>query len=94
MLIEAPFRLKEHLEGEFHVNVMINKKNLKELTSEISQLHALRTSELVMLSYENGYFKNFEDLDINALEAALYKVKYSGCSISFKEIKQYLSGVR
>jgi hypothetical protein len=94
MLIEAPFRLKEHLEDEFHVNVMVNKKNFKKLASEISPFRALRTSELVMLSYEKGYFKSFERLHVNALEAALYKIKYSGCSISFKEIKQYVAGVQ
>ncbi len=93
LLIEAPIKLKEHLEEEFHVNVMVNKKNLESLTSEISPLRALRTSELVMLAYENGYFNRFEKMEKYALEAALYKIKYAGCSISFKEIKEYASGV-
>ncbi len=91
MLIEAPFRLKEHLEAEFRVNVMINKKNFHDLQSQISQLKSLRSSELVMLAYEHGYFKSFDSLQKEALEAALYKMKYSGCSISFDEIREYLS---
>jgi hypothetical protein len=94
MLIEAPFRLKEHLEKEFSVNVMVNKNSYRELVSKISPLKALRSSELVMLAYENGYFKNFEDLQKSALEAALYKMKFSGCSISFDEIKNYVSMVK
>ncbi len=93
MLIEAPIRLKDHLQDEFNVNVMVNKNNLKQLSAEISPLRALRTSELVMLAYEQGYFRHFESLEKSALEAALYKVKYSGCSVSFKEIKQYMAEV-
>lgn len=94
MLIEAPFRLKEHLQDEFRVNVMINKKNLKELSSHISALKAIRSSELVMLAYEQGYFKTFENMEKRALEAALYSTKYSGCSIGFDEIGDYLSSVK
>jgi hypothetical protein len=94
MLIEAPFRLKEHLEREFSVNVMVNKNSYREVESKISGLKALRSSELVVLAYENGYFKNFEDLQKEALEAALYKMKFSGCSISFDEISNYISMVK
>jgi hypothetical protein len=94
MLIEAPFRLKEHLENEFSVNVMVNKGNFRELTSKISNLKALRSSELVMLGYENGFFKNFNGLQREALEAALYKMKFSGCSISFDEISSYMAMVK
>ncbi len=94
MLIEAPFRLKEHLESEFNVNVMINKNSFRELSSKISGLKALRSSELVMLGYENGYFKSFDKLQREALEAALYKMKFSGCSISFDEISSYMATVK
>lgn len=93
LLIEAPFRLKEHLETEFKVNVMVNKENLRFLASQISGLHAMRSSELVMLAYEKGYFKNFKNLQKEALEAALYKIKYAGCSISYNEIDDYLKSV-
>jgi hypothetical protein len=94
MLIEAPFQLKEHLEREFEVNVMVSKNSFRELSSRISHLKVLRSSELVVLAYENGYFKSFSNLQRAALEAALYKMKYSGCSISFDEIKEYLGMVR
>ena len=93
LLIEAPFHLKQHLETEFQTNVMVNKGNFKELASRISCFKALRSSELVMLAYEKGYFKNFNGLEKQALEAALYKMKYSGCSISFDEILDYVTRV-
>ncbi|MEW6035969.1 MAG: hypothetical protein AB1529_05120 [Candidatus Micrarchaeota archaeon] len=94
MLIEAPFRLKEHLESEFQVNVMVNKNSYRDLSSRVSGLNVLRSSELVMLAYERGFFKNFGNLQRAALEAALYKMKYSGCSISFEEIHGYLETVK
>lgn len=90
LLIEAPFKLKEHLEVEFKINVMVNKSSYRELSSRISHLSAIRSSELVMLAYEKGYFKSFVNLQEEALEAALYKIKFSGCSISFDEINQYM----
>jgi hypothetical protein len=94
MFMEAPQRLKKHLEDEFKINVMVNKKNYKELLSEISPLKALRSSELVMLAYEQGFFKHYNDLERDAIQAALYKIKYSGCSLGFDEIHEYLSKVK
>jgi hypothetical protein len=64
------------------------------MASQVSSLKALRSSEMVMLAYEQGYFKNFSKLQAQALEAALYKVKYAGCSITFEEISDYLSAVK
>ncbi len=90
MLIESPLALKDHLEAEFSVNVMVNKENLRKIASEISPFRVLRSSELVMLASEHGYFSDFRDLERKALEAALYGVKYAGCSISFDEISAYL----
>ena len=94
ILIEAPFELKQHLESEFQVNVMVNKSSFRDLASKLSTLKVLRSSELVMLAYERGYFKNFTTLQKEALEAALYKMKYSGCSISFDEIHEYIGMIK
>lgn len=93
ILIEAPLTLKEHFEQELGVNIMINKSNLRELSHEISALKVLRSSELVMLAYEKGFFKNYKNMEKKALEAALYKLKDAGCSISFDEISIYLASV-
>lgn len=94
MLIEAPFRLKEHLEDEFRINVMVNKKNLSELTKRIGHFSAIRSSELVSVAYELGFFDKYQEMEKAAYEAALYTVKFSGCSIGFDEIKECLSQVR
>lgn len=94
MLIEAPYQMKEHLAEELRVNVMADKKSLSEFTSFTKGMTAIRSSELVMIAYENGFFDHFGDLKLQALEAALYKVKFSGCSLRFDEIEQYMKMVK
>ena len=90
MLIEAPFKMKEHLQDELGVNVMVDRKSLTEFSSYTKGMSAIRSSELVMLAYENGFFDHFGDLKKQALEAAFYKVRFSGCSLRFDEIKEYM----
>jgi hypothetical protein len=90
MFLEAPFQIKDHLEDEFETNVMVNKKNLSLLNEEIGSLNAIRSSELLILAYEKGYFKRYQKMEKKALESALYQAKFSGCSIRFSEIDEYL----
>ena len=94
MLIEAPFVLKKHMEDEFGVNLMLNKEHLKEISDYTLNMNAFRSSELVMLAYENGFFKGFEKMEKDAMEAALYNVKFAGCSLRFDEITKYLRWVK
>jgi len=94
MLIEAPYSMKDHLAEEFGVNIMVDKKALSEFDSLTKGMSAIRSAELVVLSYENGFFDHFGELKRDALEAALYKVKFSGCSLRFDEINEYLSMVK
>lgn len=94
MLIEAPFRLKEHLEKEFSTHIMLDKKKMREFSDITRSMNVIRSSEIVILAYENGFFNHFKDIKKEALEAALYKTKYSGCSIRFDEIKTYLKSVK
>jgi len=92
MLIEAPFRLKEHLEKEFGINVMLNKTNFAAFRDMFGSMNVIRSSELVMLANDYGYFRKFGNKDKQVLEAALYRIKFAGCSISFDEIREYVRG--
>jgi hypothetical protein len=94
MLIESPFKIKEHLEQEFKVNIMVHRDNLFEFSNLTKGMDIIRSSELVILAYENGYFDQYDTLRVDILEAALHKVKFSGCAIRFDEIKQFIDGVR
>jgi len=94
LLIEAPISVREHLAKEFGINVMLDKKALSEFSSLTQGMTAIRSSELVMMAYENGFFDHFDELKNEALEAALYKIKFSGCSLRFDEIDEYLRMVK
>ena len=94
MLIESPFKIKEHLEQEFKVNIMVHRDNLFEFSNLTKGMEIIRSSELVILAYENGYFDQYDTLKVNILEAALHKVKFSGCAIRFDEIKTFIDGLR
>lgn len=94
LLIEAPFSVKSHLEHEFKINVMVNKNNLNELSKRVSDLNVIRSSELITVSYENGYFNKYQRMKKQSFEAALYKIKFSGCSIGFDEIRECLKQVK
>lgn len=92
MLVEAPFRMKAHLEEEFGIHVMVNKSNLDRFAELTRDMQILRSSEMLILGYENGFLNHFSR-PRDALEAALYKVKFTGCSIGFEEIKEFLKSV-
>ena len=49
---------------------------------------------MIILAYERGYFNNFGKMKREILEAALRKSKFSGCSIRFDEIEEYLSSLK
>lgn len=90
LLIEAPFRIKEHLELEFRVNIMLDRNNLSRFSELTRNFEVIRASELLILAYEHGFMDEFKNTKKDALEAALHKLKYSGCAIRFDEIKEFM----
>ncbi len=90
LLIEAPFKLKEHLEKELNVNVMMDKKNYDKFKELVKGMKIIRSVEILLLSYELGYFNNINIDKRNIVNASLYKLKYNGCAISFDEIEQII----
>lgn len=89
MLIEAPDALKKHLEGEFGVHAMVNRKNLERLAELTKGLNVIRSCELLVLAYEHGFLDRFPEKQ-KALEAGLYRVRFSGCSLSLHEIQEFV----
>jgi len=94
MLIETPFTIKKHLEKEFNVHIMMNKKHLKEFSNITSGMYAIRSSELIILAYEKGFFDHFDNMKKDLLEAALKDAKFSGCAIRFDEIEDYIKSIK
>lgn len=93
MLIESPFALKDHMEKEMGVNVMVNKRNFDGFKESAEGLKVIRSSELVAVAYGEGYFSTYSNPK-KMLESSLYSLKYGGCSIGFDEIDEILGEVK
>jgi hypothetical protein len=82
LLSESPENLKAITEKKLHMSVNINLKNLKEF----KEFSFIRSSELLFISYELGLLDYPKESRV--LEALLYATKFSGNSISTKEIEE------
>jgi predicted nucleic acid-binding protein len=89
MLIEAPFDMKSHLEDEFQKKIEVNQKNLDRFLDMTRNFNLFRSTEIAITAYEKGLFKDYGEMEKRAIEAVLYGLKFSGCSISFSEIEEY-----
>jgi len=94
MLVESPEAMAKHISSEFNRNIRINERYLERFRQMTDGLNLFRSSELLIIAYEHGYFKRFGELENDALEAALYGVKFAGCSISFEEIDEYVRSIK
>ncbi|MCX8195381.1 MAG: hypothetical protein N3G22_04735 [Candidatus Micrarchaeota archaeon] len=90
LLAESPYLLCGHLEEELAQKISVNEENLSAFLRLTRNMHFFRSSELLLLAYEHGYFDDYGALKEEALEASLYRLKYNGCSVGFGEISDYL----
>ncbi len=93
LLIENPDALRQSLESRMGKRVDTSRDKLSELSSVLSSLSAIRSAEIVAVAFEEGLFKkvccNAHGKEV--LSGALVAIKENGCSISEKEIEEYLS---
>lgn len=88
LLIEAPFKIKEHFEVEFRTNVMVNTENLDKFNDIVKGMEVARSAELISVAYAHGFFTEYKKLAKEVYIATLYRLKYSGCSIRYDEIEE------
>jgi hypothetical protein len=82
LLTESPENLRAIMERKLHMEVFLNKKNLKPF----EKFEYIRSSELIFIAYKNNLTELKQDKV--TLDAILYSLKYSGASISSKEIEE------
>ena len=99
LLIENPWNLKNLLESKLHVPIEVNAKNMDIINKEYSNFKLIRSADIMYYAFVKGTFDNWikgfdewvygnpKDL---LLEAILWKLKFSGCSITEEEINNYL----
>jgi len=81
LLIESPKNLKELIERKVHSRIDSNF----DLVKNYDNLKFIRSAELLIYAYKNNLFSLKKDKQL--LEALLYAVKFTGTSISSKEIE-------
>jgi hypothetical protein len=89
-LLENPLRLKQILEKRRKQTITTNDDNIQKLRDMFSDLLIFRSVDVIALAYKQGLFETELDGGKLELEAALYACKFSGCSVSEKEIQEYL----
>lgn len=94
LLLEDVMILRKLIERRQHVKVSLNKQKYGELKSFLGELNVIRSSELIALAYEQGLLEKELGGKKSALEAALYSVKFKGCSLSEFEIREFLKQVK
>jgi len=81
MIVENPENLRKLLEKKLHTKVDANRKNYELF----SGFKIIRSTELVYIINKKNLFRI---KDPRVLEAALYGMKYKGCSVSDEEIRE------
>lgn len=89
-LVESPMSTKSYLEQRHRTKVAVDRKALEGFTSMFAKLRLVRSAEIVVYAYESGLFKGILPQTKQALEAALFALKFAGCAVSVEEIKEYL----
>ncbi len=89
LFIENPGILKQSLEQEYRGSVKVNQKALDELNRQLQGMAAVRSTEILAVAFEKGFFDGYGKNADAAFHAALYAVRNAGCSITTHELLEY-----
>jgi predicted nucleic acid-binding protein len=84
MLCENPENLRKLMQKKLHTEIRANKKNY----DFFKKFKVIRSTELVYIANKKHLF---ELKSSQVLDAALYAMKYKGCSVSEREIEEIKS---
>lgn len=91
MLVESPEALRTLLSRELKREITVDEGNLSSFLRFTKGFTFFRSSELLLLASEKGFFSDYGELEQEAVEAALYKLKFAGCAVGFTEIEAYFA---
>jgi predicted nucleic acid-binding protein len=86
-LIEDPDQLKKYMQSRTNLILEMDEQVKKALAKELSNVNVIRSAEVFAYAYEKGLMPQYGK---EALEGGLYALKFSGCSITDDEIKDYV----
>jgi len=91
MMLEAPESLRQLMQKRLHTRVELDRQQLRRLQDMTRGIGIIRSAELAFIAVEKGvvdHLKLEHDTGKMLCEAALWGVKFAGCSISENEIGQ------
>jgi hypothetical protein len=89
LLLEDPNLMLDKIRMEFRSKVEINGERLREWRKTAGAATVLRSSELLAIAAEKGYFKDFGKSEGEVLHAALFSLRSAGCSLTGRELGEY-----
>lgn len=89
LFIEDPALLQQSLEQEYRGRVKRNDDALNSLKKMLNGMNCVRSTEILAVAFEKGYFGGFGRNEEKAFHAALYAVRKAGCSITTHELLEY-----
>ena len=87
-LVEDPEQLKNYMEARTGLRLEMDEQIKKQLAKELAGINIIRSAEVFAYAYEKKLLPQYEMKE--ALEGGLYALKFSGCSITDEEIREYL----
>jgi hypothetical protein len=89
LMVENPLKLRERISGEYRHGVQFNEGPLREWREIAKDLTILRSSELLAVAGECGFFDDYGGSADEALNAAFIALRNAGCSLTSDELREY-----
>ncbi len=89
MLIENPFKLVDVMQGEYGSKIEVDEESLAKFRELTKSIFVMRSAEALVVAAKRGFFEDYGADRDEALQAALYSLRESGCSITTGELEEY-----
>lgn len=89
LLLEAPEKLAKSMRMEYKSKVDVDDRRLNRLKKGLEGVPVIRSTELLAVAAEKGFYSGFAGDERDALSAALYALRGAGCSLSVRELAEY-----
>lgn len=93
-LIEDPHELQRLLEYRTGKGVSLDEGTLREFLAMMPKVSVIRSTEVAYMAFENGLIEELAGEDKrHSIESLLSALKFSGCAISWDEIREYKNSI-
>ncbi|HII39052.1 TPA: hypothetical protein HA318_03565 [Candidatus Micrarchaeota archaeon] len=90
LLVENPQKLVQILKEERVGELEVDEKALARFKEVTFGVKIIRSVELIAVAAEKGFFRQYKQFENQAFHAALLAMRRAGCSLTDKELKEYI----